>query len=218
MYYELIKYMGNSYILMADIVSSKEREPETLMAEFGTAVRSANRELVDGILSPFTITLGDEFQGVVKTLLDATKTILWLEELRHKGMLNSELRYVVNYGDIATPINSVIAYGMNGDGFTEARKLLNDKRRGKSRYCFHLGNEQLSIQMQRLFDVLSALTRAWEPTDASLIFDMINIMNNEEVGDKHGKNRSQIWKRRNTLFINEYVSLKKVILEFAEVG
>jgi SatD family (SatD) len=105
MYYELIKYMGNSYILMADIVASRKREPETLMVEFGAAVRSANRELVDGILSPFTITLGDEFQGVVKTLLDATKTILWLEELRHKGMLNSELRYVVNYGDIATPIN-----------------------------------------------------------------------------------------------------------------
>jgi SatD family (SatD) len=216
MYYELIKHMGNSYILMADIVSSRKREPEILMTEFRAAVRSANRELADGILSPFTITLGDEFQGVVKTLLDATKTILWLEELRYKGILNSELRYVVNYGDIATPINSVIAYGMNGDGFTEARKLLNDKRRGKSRYCFRLGNEHLGIQMQRLFDVLSALTRAWEPADSSLIFDMIDTMNNEEVGDKHGKNRSQIWKRRNTLFINEYVSLKQVIIELSE--
>ncbi len=210
--------MGNSYILMADVVASRKREPQILIAEFREAVRSVNRELADGILSPFTITLGDEFQGVVKTLLDSTRTILWLEELRYKGMLNSELRYVVNYGDIATPINPIIAYGMIGDGLTEARELLNDKRRGRSRYCFHLKNERLSMQMQRLFDVLSALTRAWKPQDASLIFDMINTMNNEEVGEKHGKNRTQIWKRRNTLFINEYESVKKIILELSEVG
>jgi len=37
---------------------------------------------------------------------------------------------------------------------------------------------------------------------------MISEQNNKEVAAKHGKNRSQIWKRRKHLLIEEYKLIK----------
>lgn len=38
-----------------------------------------------GILSPLTITLGDDIRGIMSTLLDAVNVLVWLEEARLRG-------------------------------------------------------------------------------------------------------------------------------------
>jgi SatD family (SatD) len=179
--------MANYYVVMADVVASRERQPNQLMAELQTLVKTANTVFDEGILSPYTLTLGDEFQGVAKSLLDAVKTILWFEEARLQGKLSSKLRYVVNYGEIDTPLNRELVHGMLGSGLAEARELLNDKRRGKSHVCFQLPNQRLALQLQKLFEVMSSLTRVWKPEEASLLFEMLSTSNNEVVAYKYGK-------------------------------
>jgi hypothetical protein len=208
--------MPKYHIVMVDIIASRERNPQQLMQEFSGLVKTANHIFSSHIISPYTITLGDEFQGVVESLVDSVKTVLWFEEASLKGEITSKFRYVVNYGEIATPLNYELAYGMLGSGLTEAREQLNDKRRGRSRFNFQLPNQQLASQLQRLFEVMSALTRAWKPEEAGLVFDMLTTQNNEMIAAKYGKNRSQIWKRRKNLYIDEYKSLKEILLELSE--
>ncbi len=208
--------MPNYYVVMADVIASRSRDPRQLMGEFKHLTGTANTVFSEGILSPLTITLGDEFQGVVSTLLDATKLLVWLEEARLKGMFGSRLRYVVHYGEITTPINHQLAYGMLGPGLAEAREALSDKRRKQSRFRIELPDRRLALQLSQLLDVMFALTRDWKCEDAGLLFDMMLSQNNEAVAVAHGKNRSQVWKRRRNLYVDEYVSLKTVVLELSQ--
>jgi hypothetical protein len=105
---------------------------------------------------------------------------------------------------------------MMGPGLTRAREILTDKRRGERRFRFNLEDTHLMDQLNRLFVVVDGLTNRWSVGDALLILDMLHNTNNEEVGSIHGKNRSQIWKRRKHLLVEEYRALKETIIEMAQ--
>lgn len=77
------------------------------------------------ILSPLTVSLGDEFQGVIKDMTSCFRIVFSLEEFIVEHSLSLKLRYVVNFGDIDTQISDRVAYGMLGKGLSDARELLN---------------------------------------------------------------------------------------------
>ena len=83
---------------MADIIASSEKNQIELMNNFKELVNEINKTFKDEILSPLTITLGDEFQCVLKDLKSSTDIILQLEEniihkkLNFKSFSNSKLR------------------------------------------------------------------------------------------------------------------------------
>jgi hypothetical protein len=208
--------MADQFIVMGDILRSRKYNGRELMREFKDLVSTCNKKLAVGILSPYTITLGDEFQGVAKSLHWSVKSILCFEEsLLQKGF-PFMLRYVIHYGQIETPLNRKFAYGMLGPGLTQARKLLSDKRRGRPRFLFDLPDRTLAVQLNNLFSVMASLIRDWKPKDTELIFDMLTIEDNSIIGAKYGKNRSQIWKRRKNLHIDDYKALQLVILELSK--
>jgi hypothetical protein len=123
---------------------------------------------------------------------------------------------VLVHGEIDTPLNRRKAHTMMGAGLTRARKLLTDKRRGQPRFRFDLTDRNAARQLERLFLAVDGLTGRWSYADAELIGDMIASRHNGEVGARHGKNRSQIWKRRKHLLIEEYRALRAVVLEMAD--
>lgn len=168
------------------------------------------------ILSPYTVTLGDEFQGVARSLLAAIEAILYIEETSLRRGLVFKIRYVTVHGQIDTPLNRLKAHNMMGAGLTKAREILTDKRRGGRRFRFDLTNAYIMDQLNRLFVVIDGLTDRWDVEDALLILDMLGNTNNEEVGAKHGKNRSQIWKRRKHLLVEEYRALRETIVDLAQ--
>ena len=207
--------MACHYIVMADILQSRSYEGEQLLAAFRRLVASCNKDLSAGILSPYTVTLGDEFQGVAGSLLWSMRTVLYLEEARLLGEAPFTLRYVVCLGEISTPLNPEASYGMLGSGLAEARERLNDKRRGTSRFRVDLADRELASQLRRLLEVMSSLCRDWKPADAGLISDLLSNEDNAEVAAEHGKNRSQIWKRRRNLRVEDYKALRGILLELS---
>ncbi len=205
---------SDQYILMGDIVKSRDFESVMLRSEFQKLIQSCNRVLDERIASPYTITLGDEFQGIATSLGSLLEAIFYLEESSLE--LPFKLRYAGSAGRIDTPINEKIAYGMMGDGLTSTRERLSDKGRGKPRIQVDLRDSRLSQEINQLFMVYDGIVSAWNRDYASLIVALINNDNNEEVGSKFGKNRSQIWKRRKTLQIQEYNIVKALIIQKAE--
>ena len=203
-------------ILMGDVVSSSSYKAEKLHTELKELVEVTNMTFRKNILSPLTITLGDEFQGVVDSLQSAVQIIFLLEEESLRRELNFRLHYVFHTGKIETDINPDIAYEMLGSGLTHARKLLTDKSRDRKRFVFDMGKNSLSEQLIRIFDVVDGLTQNWKKEDFKLIWSMIKNENNQEVGDEFDKNRDQIWKRRKTLMIKEYTQLKDFIFTYTD--
>lgn len=209
--------MADHFIVMGDILKSRSYEGKELMQEFKALVSSCNRRMAEGILSPYTITLGDEFQGVSKSLYWSSRTILCLEEYALQRKFPFVLRYVVHYGKIDTPLNRRIAHGMVGRGLTRARELLTEKPKGQPRFIFDLPNKNLAMQLSRLFGVMASLSRNWQRKDADLILEMLASDDNAAIAAKHGKNRSQIWKRRRNMRVNEYKALRQVAIELSQL-
>jgi hypothetical protein len=199
------------HIVMADIIKSRSYDGAELLPAFSRIVRECNEKYADGIISPYTITLGDEFQGVAGSLRSAVETILFLEESLLAITPFFRLRYVVVRGAIDTPINREIAHGMAGPGLVVARELLAKKQRAKARFQLDLPQTERSAEINMLFRLLELLTDRWSVKDYQLIRDLITIEDDASVASKFHKNRSQIWKRRKTLQIEDYGIVKNLI-------
>lgn len=201
---------------MGDVVSSSKYESKSVQKQLKTLTERCNDVLESRLLSPYTITLGDEFQGIPNSLEASIQTLFFYEEECLRQLCEFKLHYVVHYGQIETEINHDIAYEMMGPGLTTARKMLGSKKRGRKRFRFALDDDTYTKQLSRLFEVLDTIIKSWKQDDYLLILDMIENENNAEVGEKHDKNRDQIWKRRKTLMINEYNLLKQFILTYIQ--
>jgi len=210
--------MADYFIVMGDVIGSRKLDATKLRQQLKNLLSACNRDLKTEILSPYTTTLGDEFQGIARSLHAVAESIFYLDETRIKNQYDFWIRYVAHYGEIQTPINTEVAYGMMGPGLTKGRALLTDKRRGQPRFCFYLPDTRLAENLTRLFRVIEGLTSRWDRRDFSLISEMLSNTNNEEVAAQHHKNRSQIWKRRKHLFIEEYRMAKAVILDLTDTA
>ena len=130
--------MTNHHIVMGDIVKSRLLSTKEVHTPFGEMILKCNQKFTKDILSPYTITLGDEFQGVADSIESAVESIIFLEEECIRQHLKFKLRFIVLYGEISTPINRESAYGMLGKGLTEARNKLNKGKNDNHRFLFHL--------------------------------------------------------------------------------
>ena len=205
--------MAMRHILMGDVIGSSKQDVTELRKGFMGLVSLCNQEFKQDIVSPYTVTLGDEFQGIATSLHAMIEAIFFMEETILCEGLAFKVRYVAVHGEVDTPINRSIAHTMMGAGLTKARKILTDKRRGNPRFRFDLSDDHTMNQLNRLFLVIDGLTGRWDNIDGLLVFDMLANPHNEEVGLKHGKNRTQIWKRRRHLLVEEYRALKEAIVE-----
>jgi len=200
-------------ILMGDVIDSTHKDQPKLASQLADLVAYINNKYIEETLSPLTITLGDEFQGISKSIKFGVNSILDLEEEGIKRGFDFKLHYVLLEGAIETKINHEIAHGMMGEGLTRARNILTEKKRSRNRFRFELRDEKLP-GLENLFEVLDGIVSQWKLADFKLIYDMITISNDSVVGEKYNKDRSLIWRRRKTLMIKEYLLLKTFIQEY----
>jgi len=209
------------FILMADIMGSGKAESSALIHDFKSAVKQTNHTMQKGILSPLTITLGDEFQGVIKDLAQALQVILTLEEHLIHASFQFRLRYVLHQGPIETPLNTDTAHGMLGPGLTKARHLLNQLKKQPRGKRFHISLQD-TVQAQALneaFILLQYFLDRWNPArDYELVAAFLKNPDYKAVAASKGKTRSQIYKRHKTLAIMEYNALKTLLTHLASHG
>jgi hypothetical protein len=208
-----------SWILMGDIIySRKTREkygisPQKLQREMGEIIEEVNRLVKQDILSPYTVTLGDEFQGLAVSLGGAIRAIFAMEELKLKKGYLWQLRYVLNQGMIESRINIAYPYSMLGPGLTFARERLSKKgRQNRQRYQIFLDDDVLQRKLQLCFDVMEGLQREWRLDDPHYLHAMIEEEDDQAVAERFGKTRSSAWKTRRREHILEYTKVKELII------
>lgn len=207
----------NYTILMADIINSGESNQNRLINSFKKIIEGINLENKKLLISPLTITLGDEFQGISTNTIDAIALIFKIEEKIIQQQTGFKLRYVLYEGKIDTPINKNIAYGMLGEGLTNARLALTAIKSGNNRFYCELKNGLMSLALNNALFIYQNIIDAWKISrDYELIVRFIALQDYKLVADSLNKTRSQIWKREKTLRIEEYFSIKRVIMYIAE--
>jgi len=210
--------MTKLFILMGKIVEKNAKDAGKQAVQLKGLLTETNQFKDEDLLLPFTTTLGDEFLGITNSLKTLIECVFFMEDSRFKERHELILRYVVHYGEIQSPVLKKKPSEIIGSGLTKTRSLLEEKHRGHPRFLFEFPNKKLSINLTRLFKVIEKISNRWSRRDYLLIFDMLSVRNNEYVAGKHGKNRSQIWKRRKTLLVEEYRLIKDVVFDLIEAA
>lgn len=202
------------FILMADVVDSRSMDPKVMISSLRSVVTYINEKWKPAILSPLTITLGDEFQALIKDGESCYKILFDIEEyiVMHEPEL--KLRYIVNYGPIETEINVLVAHEMYGAGLAVAREQLNYMKTSSNRFSMLLEDKQHSSRiMQDLFVIYENYVDSWKPNTFPIVAAFLKNNDYKEVAVTLGMNRASAWKRYKSLNMREYGVIKKLILE-----
>jgi hypothetical protein len=119
-------------VLVADLVASRRIvERSAVQERLGTCLKQLNSRKREGLVSPYTITLGDEFQAVFsapdRLFRDALTVLIALYPVA--------VRFSFGIGDISTPINTKQAIGMDGPAFHEARATIDRLKKTKNLFA-----------------------------------------------------------------------------------
>lgn len=200
-----------AYILMADVIGSSDRDPNKLMSSFRSVVEDMNQRFGNKLLSPLTITLGDEFQGVVDSLMTGIEIIFAID----KGVLTSRqpyrLRFVLVYGEIETPLNRDVAHGMLGKGLTRARKMLENMKKSDREVLLEGLGETRQEKMMLAFELYRAFYNDWPEKDRQTAYDLLEVGDYKKVASMHDRDNSSMWRKERSLKIREYNASKELI-------
>jgi len=192
---------------MGDVTGSRSADARGVQAWLAEATARINAEFDDAIRSPLTVTLGDEFQAIPASLAAAARMLDTLERHRLTTDPGFRLHYALVIDRLDTPINTDIAHGMLGPALTEARRQLTQTGRARRFVQVATGHERLDRLLANTYDVADALIARWKRRDYALIRAMLDSPSDADIGERFAKTRSQVWKRRRTLLVDEYASL-----------
>lgn len=203
----------NKIILIGDIQESKklsEKERQKLQDTLDAILKDINSNS-KGLISPLTITLGDEIQGIYKTG-DELLNHIWriMAELYPAGM-----RFSIGVGRITTPINYKQAIGMDGPGFHVARDGIEELK--KSGFLFKINvaeKEDAAIRLiNASLDLISKQMTTWKKTR----FEVLKLLSGGEsvkkIAGALGISESAVYKNRDDGSLEIIMRMNKNFIE-----
>lgn len=161
--------MEKSLVLIADIEASRDidgKEREILQQDLKEILSTLNKQ-GQGIISPYTITLGDEFQAVFDEADHLFVQMLKIMAALHPVVV----RFSLGIGNIDTPINREQAIGMDGPAFHRARKGIEILKESGFLFNIRSGNDTaLTLKiMNNSLQLLSKQMRGWNKTRINIL-------------------------------------------------
>jgi len=135
-------------------LSGKNRYKTQLFLK--SAIVQINEEFRDEIEAPFTITKGDEFQGLVTNLKSAFEAVLALEKLTFPV----KIRFGIGIGNIFR-MGGKLPIEMDGPAFHRANAALNYAKKKKFAYFLKTEEESLDILTNTIFQLMTAIKKRW---------------------------------------------------------
>ncbi len=119
--------------IIGDIVKSRQiTDRQSVQRQFLAMAAEASSLYAPAIESPFTVTIGDEFQVLLKSIDSAPQIV----EHVVQAMKPVELVFGLGIGAIHTDINPRLAIGMDGPAFHMARAALIQAKKKKPKIVY----------------------------------------------------------------------------------
>ena len=133
-----ISFTEDCYVvIIGDIVASKTLiNRNEVQQKLKNALERINHKYADDITAKFVISLGDEFQGLLKRQGNIIKIISEIEA----ELAPTKLRFGVGIGGITTDINFDNSLEIDGAAYYRARKMIREIESRKSQYVESYSN------------------------------------------------------------------------------
>ncbi len=164
--------------VIGDIKDSRKIDKRKQVQEkLNNALQHVNEVYNADISAKFTITLGDEFQGLLKKkehLLDIIKYI-------QREMYPIRLRFGIGIGEISTNIIYEAAIGADGPAYYAARKMIEEMREQEKKIKKQAADIQISLYNADRFEIaelntvlalMKIIEEGWSEKQRLTIWDM----------------------------------------------
>ena len=160
--------------LIADIIDSKMvQERFNLQKQLEKTLRKMNELFGDYLASRFTLTLGDEFQALLK--MDAPFFQI-IDTLRSE-LSPTQLRFGIGLGEIATAIDPLQSIGADGPAYWNARAAINLVHQkndyGNTQIYFSSGNDSKDLLVNALIASGEAIRSGWRGSQEEILLDLL---------------------------------------------
>jgi hypothetical protein len=180
-------------VIMGDIVDSEKSESRRALSKiFNSAIATANKNFKKLLASPLTITLGDEFQGLVESTSAGFEIIANLRlNLLARGV---SCRFVLGEVHLDTEINPNNAWNMMGEGLAPARAKLNDKQDSNVYRFLIQKNPPLERLLNATGDSLSMVEKDWTGTQLKYVLLRRELETVDRVASRLGISGRSVYK------------------------
>ncbi|RXV55054.1 DNA-binding protein [Streptococcus australis] len=160
--------------LIADVIDSKMvQERFNLQKQLEKALRKMNELFGDYLASCFTLTLGDEFQALLKVDAPVFQII---DSLRSE-LIPTQLRFGIGLGEIVTAIDPLQSIGADGPAYWNARTAINLVHQkndyGNTQIYFSSGNDSKDLLVNALIASGEAIRSGWRGSQEEILLDLL---------------------------------------------
>lgn len=179
-------FLNDAYIaIIGDIKDSKKiKNRGEAQEQLQMILEDINDRYNDDISSKFTITLGDEFQG----LLHNGKNIMMIITEIERRMFPLKIRFGIGIGAITTSINREMSIGADGPGYYKARSAIDylkesEKKKKTDAPDIRLEvedeNQEISIMINTIFTLLTVIKESWSDRQREIIWTMFECQDSQ---------------------------------------
>ncbi len=168
-------------IIIADLVASRRLAGRAqFQRRLKTVLQGVNAQAGRALASPYTLTLGDEFQAVYR---DATSVFADIMSIQAQ-IAPVQARFAVAAGPLATNVNPAQAIGMDGPAFHRARALLEQLKREKRLFGVQTTDTPDWTLPGGALAVLSGITEGWLPKRFEVFAGLLSGLSGPELAKK----------------------------------
>lgn len=198
-----MKYVG----IIADIVSSRtEKNRRLLQEKLVSVLKELNQEKGNFLASPYTVTLGDEFQALYNSSNGLFADLWRISAALHP----TRVRYSIALGELVTPVNEKEALGMDGPVFHIARDELS--RAKKLKTMFRIGGSISNLKLiNDMMMLISHLAREWNSNRLAIEADLSVGKPVKEISKRLGISESAVYKNINAAALDSITAITRGI-------
>jgi len=174
--------------VIGDIIESKKLEDRyESQIRLKNVLEYVNNRYPRDIESKFMITLGDEFQGLLKTGVHVIDLIEYIQI----SMFPVQIRFGIGVGKIVTEINQQVPFGADGSAYHNARNMINDLKTAEKKNKMSNANIMIAsdgdhadtvLLINTILSLCTTLRQKWTDLQREVAFDCIlNGGNQREV-------------------------------------
>ena len=160
--------------LIADVIDSKMvQERFDLQKQVEKTLQKMNELFGDYMVSRFTLTLGDEFQALLK--VDAP--IFQIIDTLRSELTPTQLRFGIGLGEIVTAIDPLQSVGADGPAYWNARAAINFVHQkndyGNTQIYFSSGKENQDFFVNALIASGEAIRSSWRDSQEEILLNLL---------------------------------------------
>lgn len=160
--------------LIADVIDSKTvQERLDLQKQVEKTLQKMNELFGDYLASRFTLTLGDEFQALLK--VDAP--VFQIIDTLRLELTPTQLRFGIGLGEIVTAIDPLQSVGADGPAYWNARAAINFVHQkndyGNTQIYFSSGKENQDFFVNALIASGEAIRSGWRDSQEEILLNLL---------------------------------------------